>query len=127
MGLLYVVGITSAVVVWPPGVMPLPPKPYKGMGLGGYEGRGWRWFHHHASMSIAAYGFLMAQRLKAGGTSGGKKNFIERKVPAVPEDYIPRGSPTRTTPRTGFDHLVAPALERGARRRAGFLPTLQLG
>ncbi|MBI3903230.1 MAG: IS701 family transposase, partial [Nitrosomonadales bacterium] len=32
MELLYVVGITSAVVVWPPGVEPLPPKRYKGMG-----------------------------------------------------------------------------------------------
>lgn len=32
MGLLYVVGITSAVVVWPPGVQPLPPKRYSGMG-----------------------------------------------------------------------------------------------
>ncbi len=31
-GLVYVVGITSAVVVWPPGVQPLPPKPYSGMG-----------------------------------------------------------------------------------------------
>jgi SRSO17 transposase len=26
------VGITSAVVVWPPGVEPLPPKPYSGIG-----------------------------------------------------------------------------------------------
>ena len=185
LGLPYVVGITSAVVVWPPGVEPLPPKPYSGMGrppvmprrtakrqpvsvkalaqslpdsafqniswregtnerltgrfaalrvrcaggnvgkarllpqqwlliewpadqvepekyylstlpettalndlvraahmrwrierdyqdlkqdlgLGHYEGRGWRGFHHHASLSIAAYGFLMAQRLKVG-------------------------------------------------------------
>jgi SRSO17 transposase len=96
------------------------------MGLGHYEGRGWRGFHHHASMSIAAYGFLMAQRLKAGGGSGGKKNFIERKVPAVPEDYVPRGSPARATPHAGFDHLVAPALERGARQQAGLLPTLLL-
>ena len=96
------------------------------MGLGDYEGRGWRGFHHHASMSIAAYGFLMAQRLKAGGASSGKKNFIERKVPAVPENYIPRGSPTRAAPRTGFNHLVAPALERGARRQTGLLPALQL-
>lgn len=31
-GLAYVVGITSAVVVWPPGVEPLPPKAYSGMG-----------------------------------------------------------------------------------------------
>jgi len=31
-GLLYAVGVTSAVVVWPPGVEPLPPKAYRGMG-----------------------------------------------------------------------------------------------
>ena len=31
-GLAYVVSITWAVVVWPPGVQPLPPKPYSGMG-----------------------------------------------------------------------------------------------
>lgn len=98
----------------------------QGMGFGHYEGRGWRGFHHHASVSIAAYGFLMARRLKAGGISGGKRNFIERKVPAVSKDYVPRGSPARAVPRTGFDHLVTPALERSARQRAGFLPTLQL-
>ena len=34
-------------------------------GLGHYEGRGWRGFHHHASLCIAAYGFLMAERLIA--------------------------------------------------------------
>ena len=43
------------------------------LGLGHYEGRGWRGFHRHASLSIAAYGFLMAQRLKAGSSAGGKK------------------------------------------------------
>lgn len=97
------------------------------MGLGHYEGRGWRGFHHHASMSIAAYGFLMAQRLKAGGTSGGKKNFIERKMPAIPKNYVPRGRPARAAPCAGLDHLVAPALERGARRQNRLLPALQLG
>lgn len=96
------------------------------MGLGHYEGRGWRGFHHHASMSIAAYGFLVAQRLKAGGTPGGKKNFIERKMPTVPKNYVPRGSPTRTTPRTGFDYVVAPAHKRGTRQQAGLLPALLL-
>ncbi len=34
------------------------------LGLGHYEGRGWRGFHHHASLSIAAYGFLMAWQLQ---------------------------------------------------------------
>ena len=32
------------------------------LGLGHYEGRGWRGFHHHASLCIAAYGFLVAER-----------------------------------------------------------------
>jgi len=30
-------------------------------GLGHYEGRGWRGFHHHISLCIAAYGFLISQ------------------------------------------------------------------
>ena len=32
-------------------------------GLSHYEGRGWRGFHHHATLTIAAYGFLVAERL----------------------------------------------------------------
>jgi SRSO17 transposase len=31
-------------------------------GLGDFEGRGWRGFHHHATMSIAVYGFLISER-----------------------------------------------------------------
>ena len=32
------------------------------IGLGHYEGRGWRGFHHHGTLSIAAYGFLISER-----------------------------------------------------------------
>ena len=32
------------------------------LGLGHYEGRGWRGFHHHATLCIAAYGFLVCER-----------------------------------------------------------------
>jgi len=229
MGLLYMVGITSAVVVWPPGVEPLPPEPYSGrgrppvmprrtaerqpvdvktlaqslpptawqsvawregtndtlcgrfaavrvrhaggnagkarlrpqewllvewpvdepeptkyylstlpadttlealvaaahqrwrierdyqdlkqdFGLGHYEGRGWRGFHHHAALSIAAYGFLMAERLSAKSDQT-KKNFLECQTPALPADYMPRGRPTRSAPRARFDQDSAPAAE----------------
>ena len=66
-------------------------------GLGHYEGRGWRGFHHHAALSIAAYGFLMAERLSAD--SGRiKENFLERQMPALPADYVPRGRPARPAP-----------------------------
>lgn len=245
LGLNYMVGITSAVVVWPPGVQPLPPKPYSGMGrppvmprrtaklqpvsvkalaldlpdsafhniswregsnerltgrfaalrvrcaggnvgkarllpeqwlliewpadqaepekyylsnlpeasalndlvcaahmrwrierdyqdlkqdlgLGHYEGRGWRGFHHHATLSIAAYGFLMAQRLKSGRDASGKKNFIQRQVPAVPKDYIPRGSPARAASRAKLDHDAALPTGRISGNRTGTLSPVQL-
>jgi len=65
-------------------------------GLGHYEGRGWRGFHHHASLCIAAYGFLVAQRLIQGDS---KKNGAIRSQSALPTDYVPRGSPARTATR----------------------------
>jgi SRSO17 transposase len=244
MGLLYAVGVTSAVVIWPPGVEPLPPKPYSGMGrppvmprrtarrqpmsvkalalslpaqafhtiswregtndtlsgrfaalrvrhaggnagkarlrplewlliewpaheqepskyilstlpedtpinelvsaahqrwrierdyqdlkqdfgLGHYEGRGWRGFHHHASLSIAAYGFLMTERLIADKPVGSKKNFIERQVPALPENFIPRGSPARTAAREAFDHDPAAQTQLHADRTPRAMPLLR--
>ena len=99
------------------------------LGLGHYEGRGWRGFHHHASLSIAAYGFLVAQRLKTGsGASGasGKKNFAQRQMPAVPEGYIPRGSPARSASRGKLDHNAALPAGRRSGNRPGILSALQL-
>ncbi len=56
------------------------------LGLSQYEGRNWRGFHHHATLCIAAYAFLMLQRLR------GKKNSAALKQPPVPENFRPRGS-----------------------------------
>jgi len=64
------------------------------LGLHHYEGRNWRGFHHHASLCIAAYGFLMCERL-----SGLKKNRGRFKTPTVPEDFRPRGAGTDATSR----------------------------
>ena len=37
-------------------------RDYQDLGLGHYEGRGWRGFHHHATLCIAAYGFLISEK-----------------------------------------------------------------
>jgi SRSO17 transposase len=59
------------------------------LGLGHYEGRNWRGFHHHASLCIAAYGFLMLERL-----AGSKKNSVQLKAPTLPTGLRPRGAGT---------------------------------
>ena len=72
---------------------------------GHYEGRGWRGFHHHASLCIAAYGFLISQRETIPPSAPDKTQ--SRPKSAVPEGYRPRGpaDPTRA-PRRKFyrDH-----------------------
>jgi SRSO17 transposase len=61
------------------------------LGLGHYEGRNWRGFHHHASLCIAAYGFLMACRL--GRRRGSKKNTAALlQFPRRPNAWRPRGA-----------------------------------
>jgi SRSO17 transposase len=96
-------------------------------GLGHYEGRGWRGFHHHASLSIAAYAFLMAERLLVSKPGEGKKNFAERQMPAVPGDYIPRGSPARSATREQLDHDAAPQTELRAAGSSRPMPLLRVG
>jgi SRSO17 transposase len=61
------------------------------VGLGHFEGRSWRGFHHHATMCIAAYGFLVAER-GAFPPSAPRSRYVGEK-PALPQGYRPRGSP----------------------------------
>jgi SRSO17 transposase len=35
------------------------------VGLAHYEGRGWRGHHHHSTLAIVAYGFLVAERSRS--------------------------------------------------------------
>jgi SRSO17 transposase len=64
------------------------------IGLGHFEGRGWRGFHHHATLCIAAYGFLVAERSSFPPSSAGTRP--EFTLPQVPEGWQPRGSSTQT-------------------------------
>ena len=41
------------------------------LGLGHYEGRGWRGLHHHATLCIAAYAFLIAARARLPPSAAG--------------------------------------------------------
>lgn len=61
------------------------------VGLDHYEGRGWRGFHHHATLCIAAYGFLIAER--ATIPPSGPRSAAPFKTPHLPDNYRPRGSP----------------------------------
>ena len=58
------------------------------LGLDHYEGRGWRGFHHHGALCIAAYAFLAAERARLSPPAP-----LAFLGPArLPEDYKPRGS-----------------------------------
>jgi SRSO17 transposase len=64
------------------------------LGLGHYEGRGWRGFHHHATLCIAAYGFLISEREAIPPSAGRTPSLLE--APRLPDSYRPRGSPGQT-------------------------------
>jgi SRSO17 transposase len=60
------------------------------VGLGHFEGRGWRGFHHHATLCIAAYGFLISER-ETIPPSGARSTRLFKEI-TIPETYRPRGS-----------------------------------
>jgi SRSO17 transposase len=61
------------------------------LGLGHYEGRGWRGFHHHATLCIAAYGFLIMERAAFSPSADRPAPFVTPSP--LPEGFRPRGSP----------------------------------
>src|SRR5215470_6972350 len=61
------------------------------LGLGHYEGRGWRGFHHHATLCIAAYGFLVAERSRFFPSA--RAGQVDLPVGEMPSDFRARGSP----------------------------------
>jgi SRSO17 transposase len=94
------------------------------LGLTHYEGRGWRGFHHHATLTIAAYAFLVAERgrFSPSGDGGGAPRL---KAARVPRGLRPRGSPAPArTARADLDRDDAPPADGGAGAGACPMPVL---
>jgi SRSO17 transposase len=60
------------------------------VGLGHFEGRGWRGFHHHATLCIAAYGFLISERETIPPSATRSTPIFPQ--PVIPAGYRPRGA-----------------------------------
>ena len=84
------------------------------VGLGHFEGRGWRGFHHHATLCIAAYGFLISERAKISPSANRSSRTFPKS--ALPSGYRPRGSaaPARTSyPKLDRHYAPAPHCRPG--------------
>jgi len=94
------------------------------VGLGHFEGRGWRGFHHHATLCIAAYGFLISERetIPPCGPRSPRR-FAEL---AVHPSYRARGASNKTgTSHPKLDRHHAAASHRRARPAPVAMPMLQ--
>jgi len=84
------------------------------LGLGHYEGRGWRGFHHHASLCIAAYGFLIS--LREAIPPSAPSQTQGRQASGLPKGHRPRGAPNPArAPRPN----IHPHNPKAADRRSG--------
>jgi len=94
------------------------------VGLSHFEGRGWRGFHHHATLCIAAYGFLISERETIPPSR-------PRRAGTLPKAAIsnrPRSKATAATaptPRPQFDRNAAATTDRRSRQNATAMSMLR--
>jgi SRSO17 transposase len=94
------------------------------LGLGHFEGRGWRGFHHHATLCIAAYGFLVSERETI--PPSGPRSVAWRPKLAVSNDYRPRGAAaTNAASHPELNRYDASAADRGARQAVAAMSVLR--
>jgi len=94
------------------------------IGLGHFEGRGWRGFHHHATLCIAAYGFLISERGTIPPSAAPFTTCFQ--VPHLPKTCRRRGNAAQdraTHPRLDRNH--APKTDRGPCKTPRALPMLR--
>ena len=94
------------------------------VGLGHYEGRSWPGFHHHGTLCIAIYGFLISERETIPPS---RSSFTRRvKKPAIPDSYRPRGSPDPApAARSRLDSNPSPQTRRRHRPNSATLSMLR--
>jgi SRSO17 transposase len=94
------------------------------IGLGHYEGRGWRGFHHHGTLCIAAYGFLISERETIPPSAPRSSGMLVKL--AISGGYRPRGAAAPAAPPRPQLHRDRP-LRNGGRDRpdAAALPMLR--
>ena len=94
------------------------------IGLGHYEGRGWPGFHHHATLCIAVYGFLISERETI--PPSGPHCARRVKKPAIPDSYRPRGASTPApTSRTQLNRYAPSSADGRDRKDAPKVPVLR--
>jgi SRSO17 transposase len=94
------------------------------VGLGHFEGRGWRGFHHHATLCIAAYGFLVSERETIPPSGPGAARPFPQL--AVPDGYRPRGAAAADpAPRPQLDRNRTKKADRRARQSPVAMPVLR--
>jgi SRSO17 transposase len=93
------------------------------VGLGHFEGRGWRGFHHHATLCIAAYGYLICERATIPPSAARSTRMLPKF--AVPGGYRPRGSAAAArTAHPELDRDNAPTAHGSSRSQVAAMPML---
>jgi SRSO17 transposase len=94
------------------------------VGLGHFEGRGWRGFHHHATLCIAAYGFLISERETIPPSEPRRPRSFPSST--LPDGYRPRGSAhTSRTAHSELNRDSATATDRSSRQDFAPMPLLR--
>ena len=98
------------------------------LGLDHFEGRSWRGFHHHATLSIAAYGFLICERETIPPSS--PRSARRSTPPQLPQGRPPHASaapPRKAHPRFGRHDQATPRRRpRQTSAAMSLLPSQQL-
>jgi SRSO17 transposase len=86
------------------------------VGLGHYEGRGWPGLHHHITLCIAAYGFLVAER--ASFPPSGSRRTRRSQAAAVSAGHRSNRATAASTAACAELHCHAAAADHGCHGRA---------